>query len=125
MPRKNKAEARMEEVRDKFLQRAAELWDKHQAEFSTVLENAESHCLNITFTAALDFSESAAKLETKQSFSEVHRDSTEDTFDDPSQPALGQIAAEAAAAGPAPKKRGRSRKAAAASDDRDETGGEA
>ena len=78
----------MEEMRDKFLERAGELWSKHEKEFSEVIEESESKKINLAFSAKLDFSESSAVLETKISFSQVMSDGAADTFDDPNQPPL-------------------------------------
>jgi len=88
MPKRQKADARLSDIRDKFLERCAELWDAHEEEFMAVLEDAEKRCVNVTFRACLDFSESTAKLDTSLSFSQVVKDNKQDDFDDPNAPPL-------------------------------------
>jgi len=93
VPKKQKADARIEDIRDKFLERAAEMWDVHEDEFMKVLEDSESKRVNLTFKAELDFSESTAKLKSVMSFSQVMTDRKEDDFEDPNQqrlPGLGK-----------------------------------
>ena len=100
---KNKPDHRLGEMREKFLERAGELWEKHEDEFREILEESEGHKMNVSFSAGLDFSESVATLETRLSFSQVMKDGTADTFDDPNQPHLpGTDSPE-----PEPKKKGR------------------
>ncbi len=89
MPKKQSADARLEDIKDKFIERCGELWDTHESEFMGVLSDSEKKCVNLTFRAELDFSESTAKLTTTMSFSQVMKDRKEDDFDDPKQPRLG------------------------------------
>lgn len=86
MPKeKAKPDKRLRDMKEKFLDRAAELWKKHESEFVEILDESESHKLNLSFSAKLDFSESSAVLDTTLSFSQVMTDKTSDTFDDPNQ----------------------------------------
>lgn len=85
MPKKATPTANPSQIRDKFLERAGELWDLHEEEFMQVLEEAESKKINLTIKASLDMSETAAKLQTGISFSQVVKDAREDVFDDPNQ----------------------------------------
>ena len=78
----------MSDIKDRFVSRCAELWDAHEGEFMSVLEDSENKRVNLTFRAELDFSESTAKLTTAMSFSQVMKDRKEDDFDDPNAPAL-------------------------------------
>lgn len=91
MPKKQRADARLNDIQERFLERAQELWDLHEGEFMQVLEDAESRKVNLTFTATLDFSESTAKLETQIRFSQVVKDKKQDDFDDPNQTKLPGI----------------------------------
>lgn len=118
MPKKSNPDARQAEVRDMFVKRVQELWEVHESEIQAVLKDAESQKLNLSFTAKLDFSESAAKLVTSICFSQVVKESREDDFEDPNQPALPGLtkaeAAEEASEGEVsgdekPPKRGRGR----------------
>lgn len=68
-----------------FLQRVKELWETHEHEFMQVLDESETKKINLTFKANLDMSETAAKLQTSISFSQVVKDAREDTFDDENQ----------------------------------------
>lgn len=68
-----------------FLQRVKELYETHEHEFMKVLDESETKKINLTFKAALDMSETAAKLQTSISFSQVVKDAREDTFDDENQ----------------------------------------
>lgn len=86
MPKKKAtppANQRLSDMKEKFLERAAELWDMHIEDAMTILESSESKKFNLTFHAKLDFSESTAKLETEISFSQQHRDRRQDDFEDP------------------------------------------
>lgn len=83
MPKKHTPDARMTEMRDAFLQHAKDLWDQHESEFSTVLQEAEAKKLRLTFSATLDFTESKALMETNMSFSQVVKDKRTAEFDDP------------------------------------------
>ena len=100
-------DARLAEIRDRFVERTGELWDLHEEEFMKVLEDSESRAVNLSFSATLDFSESTAKLETKIRFSQVITDEKQDDFDDPSQPRLplDGLETKAAVNGPPPRKR--------------------
>lgn len=91
MPKKQRADARLAEIQETFIERVSELWDLHESEFMQVLEDAESRKMALTFTATLDFSESTAKLETQIRFSQVVKDKKQDDFDDPNQPKLPGI----------------------------------
>lgn len=119
MPKKQKADARISDIKEKFLERCSELWDTHEGEFMAVLEDSETKKLNLSYTAELDFSESTAKLNTTMRFSQVVKDKKTDDFDDPNQPRLPGVDGPAEEE-PTPKKRGRPRKTgkdAAANDD--------
>lgn len=91
MPKKQRADARLNEIQERFLERAQELWDLHENEFMAVLEDSESRKVNLSFTGTLDFSESTAKLETTIRFSQVVKDKKQDDFDDPNQAKLPGI----------------------------------
>ena len=80
--------ARIAEAKDKFLARAGELWDKHESGFGAILEDGEVKKVNISFTAALDFTEGTAVVETKIGYSQAVRDKRVDDLDDPNQPTL-------------------------------------
>ena len=88
MPKKQRPDARLSDIKDKFIERIGELWETHESEFIGVLEDSEKKCVNLTFRAELDFSESTAKLTTAMSFSQVMKDRKEDDFDDPNAPPL-------------------------------------
>jgi hypothetical protein len=88
MPKKQRADARLADIQERFAQRINELWEAHETEFMTVLEDAESRKVRVTFAATLDFSESTAKLQTGISFSQVVKDHKDDDFDDPNQTKL-------------------------------------
>lgn len=120
MPKKQKADARVGDIREKFMERCDELWGLHEAEFMAVLDDAESKRLNLSFTAELDFSESTAKLNTTMRFSQVVKDKKTDDFDDPNQPRLPGVDNAPEGDDEKPKKRGRPKKSgkdAAANDD--------
>lgn len=85
MPKTASPKANKSVVEAQFLQRVKELWETHEHEFMQVLEEAESKKINLTFRASLDFSETAPKLQTHISFSQVVKDGREDTFDDENQ----------------------------------------
>lgn len=91
MPKKQRADARLNDIQERFLERAQELWDLHENEFMQVLEDSETRKVNLTFTGTLDFSESTAKLETQIRFSQVVKDKKQDDFDDPNQAKLPGI----------------------------------
>lgn len=88
MPRKQKADARIEEMEKDLLKAVAELWTEHKDRFMAVLEESESRTINVTFPVTLDFSESKAKMTTQIRFSEVFKDKRVSEFDDPNQPFL-------------------------------------
>lgn len=88
MPRKQKPDARVEEMKSDFLRAAGELWDKHQSRFMAVLEESESRMVNVTFPVTIDFSESKAVMTTQIRFSEVFKDKRVSGFDDPNQATL-------------------------------------
>lgn len=88
MPRRQKADARLGDIKHKFLERCDELWGLHESCFMELLDEAESRKFNVTFVAALDFSESTAKLETSIRFSQVVKDKKQDDFDDFHAPLL-------------------------------------
>jgi hypothetical protein len=113
MPRKQKADARMKDIKEAFLEHAADLWDKHETEFTVVLDESELRKMNLTFSAELDFSESTAKLNTTMRFSQVMKDKRTADFDDPNQPHLPAME------DAGKKKKGRGKKEAA-NDDTDE-----
>ena len=89
MPKKFTPSAQAEEMKLKFQERVGELWDEHQAEFLKVLGDSESSKLNLTFVGKLDFTDSAAKLVTSMSFSQVVKDSREDDFAQLQLPGVG------------------------------------
>lgn len=93
----------------KFHERIDELWIGHEHEFMQILEDAESKKVNITFKAVLDFSETAAKIQTHISFSQVVKDAREDSLEDPDQPMLpvGHEPDSDNEPAPAPKKGGK------------------
>jgi hypothetical protein len=88
MPRKQKADARVEEMEKDLLKAIAELWSEHKDRFMLVLEESEGRVINVTFPVTLDFSESKAKMTTQIRFSEVFKDKRVSEFDDPNQPYL-------------------------------------
>jgi predicted RNA-binding protein with RPS1 domain len=105
MPKKASPDANPEQVRDQFLQRVKELWDTHEDEFMQVLDEAESKKINLTFRCSIDKSETAAKLQTGITFSQVVKDAREDVFEDPNQRPLIELPADDKATGkPAGKK---------------------
>jgi len=115
MPKKQKAVAPLTTMRDKFLNRVAEMWDKHQHDFEEMLDEAESKKINVTFRAHIDTSESTAILETTCGFSQVVKDKVSDSFEDPNQASMEGITKEAEEQGKT--RRGRkSREAAVAAD---------
>lgn len=115
MPKKASPNAPIAAIEEQFLKRVQELWAKHENEFSQILDEAETKKINLTFKATLDFSETAARLTTNISFSQVVKDGREDTFDDENQLQLPgaepEQAEEPAAKGkPAAKKGGKKSK---------------
>lgn len=111
MPKSAKPSFTPHQLRDKFLERVSELWDMHEHEFMEVLDESESKKINLTFKAAIDTSETAAKLATHISFSQVVKEAREDVFDDPGQPWLTMGEPEASDTKPAGKKSGKGRSA--------------
>jgi hypothetical protein len=88
MPRKQKADARIDDMRSDLIKAVGELWDEHKDRFMAVLEESESRTINVTFPVTLDFSESKAVMTTQIRFSEVFKDKRVSEFDDPNQPFL-------------------------------------
>lgn len=88
MPVKHEPDPRVADMKDTFLQQAAELWEQHRERFLRYLEEAETRKLNLSFKAALDFTESAASLETTISYSQVVKDRRTADFDNPNQQQL-------------------------------------
>lgn len=88
MPRKQQADARWSDIKGKFLERVAELWDTHQEKFVSVLDESEQRKINVTFRGALDFSESTASLVTSIAYVQAMKDKKSDSFEDPNQPNL-------------------------------------
>lgn len=88
MPKKQKSASRVDELKTEFLRHATDLWDKRGMEIVKVLDQAESRKLNATFTAAMDFSESTAKITTTVSFSQVHKDKRVTDFMNPDLPGM-------------------------------------
>lgn len=71
------------EMREKFLARVEKMWNRNFASAKTILEESETKKMVLTFKAAFDFSEPEVKMDTAISYSQVHRESAEDTFENP------------------------------------------
>lgn len=119
MPKAKKTPvASTEELRDRFLERARELWDEHEVAFMEIMHHSESKKVRVPFYATLDFSDTAPELVTGISYHVVHRDKRTDTFDDPDQEPIASVADEAKneKTGARPPRRGRPPKASLQSD---------
>ncbi len=68
---------------EKFLERAEVFWKRNFAAAAGILEDSETKKLVLTFKAAIDFSEPDATMATSISYSQVHKEEAEDTFDNP------------------------------------------
>ncbi len=88
---KSKPDVRLSDMRDTFLKRAGELWDKNIEGAMTILEESESRKVGLTFPVMIDFAESTAKMTTKVRFSQVFTDVRQDDFEDPTEPFLEGI----------------------------------
>lgn len=106
-------DARIAEMRDGFLQDAADLWDKQQERFTTLLETSDAKAVKLTFTATIDFSDSEATMETDLGFGQRFKDKRTRTFGDPDQQTMPTIlnGDEHESAEEQPKRRGRKPKA--------------
>jgi hypothetical protein len=68
---------------EKFVERAQVFWKRNFAAAASILEESETKKLVLTFKAAIDFSEPDATMATSISYSQVHKEEAEDTFDNP------------------------------------------
>jgi len=78
-------------IKARFLKDAGELWDVHEQEILSEVQSSENQKMNISFTAALNLSESTPKLKTAIRFGQATTDSKEFDFDDPNQYFMPEI----------------------------------
>jgi len=82
----------IDEMKASFLEQAADLWDAHKGKFLKVVAGSEEQQINLTFTAAIDLSESAPTLKTVIRFSETFTDKREEIWpSDPEAEEPGQL----------------------------------
>lgn len=73
------------QMKERFLKRAAELWETHEEEIILTVEQSDKHKASVTFSAEINLSESSPQLTTHIRAGQPMTDKTEDTFDDPNQ----------------------------------------
>jgi hypothetical protein len=74
-----------DDMRDKFIANAAELWDKHWGEAVAIVKEAEEKKVTLNYKAMIDFTESKPMLTTRIAFSQAFTDETTTEFEDPDQ----------------------------------------
>jgi hypothetical protein len=88
MPKANKTEASLEELKETVLSHIDDLLNEHIAEAVKIVTTGDERKGNITFAVKLDFSETAPAVETGMTFSEVHKDKRQTNLEDPKQARL-------------------------------------
>lgn len=85
---KHEPKVSLDAMRAAFLEKADELWGEHEEKFMKIMEEGETKEIGLTFSANLDFTESAAGLELSIRYSQVVKDKRIVMFDDPNQQPL-------------------------------------
>jgi hypothetical protein len=85
-----KLDSRMDEIKQKFLDRASELWDSNIEAALRIMDECDTMKVKLGYKAVIDFTEPTAVLETEITYSETHKEKETDMFDTPAQrPLLG------------------------------------
>ena len=82
MPKaKTKPDVRLTDMKEKAVQRIAELWDLHIEKAMGILDESESRVVRLNFAVELDFAESTAKETTHIRYTQAFTDKRQDDFE--------------------------------------------
>ena len=89
MPQKKpKPDVRLADMKEKAVQRIAELWDLHIGKAMSILDESESRVVRLNFCVELDFAESTAKETTTIRLTQAFTDKRQDDFESGQQGTL-------------------------------------